>query len=512
MTRFRGRWLDGDDGDEDAAASVEAVFPLMPPPAVVPPEGKLRGKWLDAGEPGPSKGVDAAPGATRSRAKVMANPKWPAPAIGAASLGLLVLGFIAILGDVNVAKALVILPILGWIAYTVAQRFALVDGQPAIVPIMMGGLAIKCVGVQARYWIDLKYYGTSDAKAYAQYGRIIAPGLRHFHLINTGRLEGTNFIRLVTGVVFAITPASFMSGYFVFGFMAYIGSIFFWRAFKKAFPRADDLRYLQVLMFLPSLAFWPSAIGKDAWMMLGVAIASYGVACILTNATFAGWVSFLVGIYMVLAVRPQVGLALFVGLFLAELLRARGSQGAARAGASAILMIVFGGIILSTTAAFLGISSFNKATVSQELNSVGNQTSQGGSQFSPTPVNNPLEFPQGAFTVLFRPMPYEVRSPQELLSAFENVALLGVIVFSLPSVWAVLRRARKQPYILYCLGTLIGFVVEYSTFSNFAIIARERTQITALMLVFICLPRQELVEVVKTHVRAGDPRPKPPTR
>jgi hypothetical protein len=505
MTRFRGRWLDGEDDDDIPKFS---ELPVLPPPSVEASGVPLRGKWLDADGAAPNELPPGAP-AGRKAARVAPIPRWPGPALGAAGIGVLILGFIAILGDVNVAKALIILPVLAWIAYTIAQRLSEADGQPAIIPILMGGLGIKCLGVQARYWIDLKYYGQSDATQYAKYGRLIAPGLRHFHLINTGKIEGTNFIRVVTGFVFAITPASFMSGYFVFGFFSYVGSIFFWRAFKKAFPNSDDLRYLQVLMLLPSLAFWPSAIGKDAWMMLGVAIASYGVACILTNATFSGWAAFVVGIFMVLSVRPQVGLALFVGLFLAEILRARGSQGAGRAGASAILMIVFGSIILSTTAAFLGVHSFNKATVSQELNTVGTRTSQGGSQFTPTPVNNPLEFPQGAFTVLFRPMPYEVSSPPELASAFENAALLGFLFYSLPRIWAIIRRARKQPYILYCMGALIGFVVEYSSFSNFAIIARERTQVTALILVFLCLPRREIVQVVKTHVRAQDPRPKP---
>ena len=140
---------------------------------------------------------------------------------------------------------------------------------------------------------------------------------------------------------------------------------------------------------------------------------------------------------------------------------------------------------------------------------MGGRTSEGRSEFSPTPVNSPVQFPLGAFTVLFRPMPYEVHSPQEFLSAIENVALLGVIVYSLPRLGASLRRARKRPYLLYCLGTIIAFVVEYSSFSNFALIARERTQVTALLLVFICLPRDELVEVAKPQVRSHEPRPKP---
>ena len=77
-----------------------------------------------------------------------------------------------------------------------------------------------------------------------------------------GRLRGTNFIRLVTGFVFALTPGGPMVGFLVFGFMAFIGMVFFWRAFKLAFPKLEDLRYLQWLMLMPSLAF------RLAWLML----------------------------------------------------------------------------------------------------------------------------------------------------------------------------------------------------------------------------------------------------
>ena len=60
-----------------------------------------------------------------------------------------------------------------------------------------------------------------------------------------------------------------MGGYLVFAFMSYIGMVFFWLAFKRALPELPDLRYLQVLMLLPSLAFWPASIGKDSWMVMG---------------------------------------------------------------------------------------------------------------------------------------------------------------------------------------------------------------------------------------------------
>ncbi len=101
----------------------------------------------------------------------------------------------------------------------------------------MGGLAVKFMGVIVRYWIGLQVYGRSDATEYAQWGRDIAPSLRHFHMVNIGRLEGTAFIRFVTGVVFVIMPWwSYMGGFFVFGFMGYLGVIFFWLVFKRECP------------------------------------------------------------------------------------------------------------------------------------------------------------------------------------------------------------------------------------------------------------------------------------
>jgi hypothetical protein len=503
MSRFRGRWLDEEDDNEPPEHELRElpIFPLRMPPLEEPTDAPARGQWLD-NEDAPNEAE--VPHGTH-REKIAAAPRWTGPAQGVAGLLYVLLGFIAILGDINVAKALVVAPVLAYITYSIAQRLAAADGQPAIVPILMGGLAVKFAGVLARYWIGLQVYGRSDATEYEKYGRLIAPGLRHFHLIDIGRLRGTNFVRLVTGVVFAITPASDMAGFLVFGFMAYVGMIFFWRAFKRAFPDAPHLVYLQILVLLPSLAFWPSAIGKDAWMVMGVGVASYGVANILTNRTFLGWAAFIGGVYAVLAVRPQVGVALLVGLVAAELLRSRGSQNAGRAGMSLVLLLVFGSVIMSTTAAFLGISSWSKASVTSELDSVSNRTGEGRSEFAPTPVNSPVQFPKAAFTVMFRPMPYEVHSPQELLSALENVALLGVVALSMRRLWKSFRNIRKQPYLLYCLGAIIAFVVEYSSFSNFALIARERTQVTALLLVFICMPIEKVAQVEGRKARARRP-------
>lgn len=475
MSRLRGRWLD-DEGD-DVGRQL---------PGASTSQHRKRGQWIDD-EPAAHVGGGPRPG----HAPI---PKWVDPAKAAAFVILAFLGGCALLGNSNVAKALVVAPVLAWIAFAVAQRFAKADGEPAIVPILMGGLAVKFCGVMGHYAVSLKVYGRSDATEYMIWGRKIAPGLRQFHVINLGKLQGTNFVRLLTGIVFAITPASAMVGYLVFAFMSYIGMLFFWRALKRAMPSVPNLRYLQAIMLLPSLAFWPASIGKDSWMVMGCGIASYGVANILTDRTVLGWGSFIVGIYAMMEVRPHVGIALLCGLIIAELVRRRGLAGASRAGVSIALLFFFGGIIMSTSAAFLHIGNWSQASVTSELDSVAARTSEGGAEFRPIPVHSPAQFPLAAFTVLFRPMPYETHSPQEMLTAAEDIGMLGFILVTSKRLWAAFRRVRSEPYLLYSLGALSVFVIEYSSFSNFGLLARERSTITALLLVYLCLPKNPTYE------------------
>jgi hypothetical protein len=123
------------------------------------------------------------------------------------------------------------------------------------------------------------------------------------------------------------------------------------------------------------------------------------------------------------------------------------------------------------------------------LNDASAQSADGGSVFSPVVVNNPIQFPLAAATVLYRPLPFEAHSPQEMLTAFEGLVLVGLTIRGLPRILRTLRRGRDLPYVLYCLGAIIVFVYAFSGFSNFGILARERAVIQPLFLVILALPR-----------------------
>ncbi|TMK18682.1 MAG: hypothetical protein E6G68_06830 [Actinobacteria bacterium] len=65
------------------------------------------------------------------------------------------------------------------------------------------------------------------------------------------------------------------------------------------------------------------------------------------------------------------------------------------------------------------------------------------------------------------------------------MVLLGLTCFRIRSVYASFRSARKEPFLLLCFVYLGLFVVAFSTFANFGLLARERSQ--ALPFLFVLL-------------------------
>jgi hypothetical protein len=88
---------------------------------------------------------------------------------------------------------------------------------------------------------------------------------------------------LVLAFVYLVTGTSRWAGSIVFAWLAFGGRLLMWRALRRAVPEADDKRYLLLLLFFPSLLYWPASIGKEALMMLALGVVSYAAAQLLSD-------------------------------------------------------------------------------------------------------------------------------------------------------------------------------------------------------------------------------------
>src|SRR2546425_4623825 len=264
-------------------------------------------------------------------------------------------------------QALTIAPILLLLTVPIAFKIARVEQDRTLVTIIMAAFVAKLLSALVRYYVAFEvYHGATDAAQYDSAAKQLAPQFRRFvFTADVGQLVGTGFGKLLTGFVYAIFGTSRIGGFLVFAWLGFLGLLLFARAFRIGVPDGDWRRYLLLVLFLPSLLYWPSAIGKEAWMMLGLGLCAYGIAC-LFRQRMSGFVPLALGLFAVLMVRPHVSLVLFVGLVFGLLVRRAPARSYAAPVARMFglaILLALGVFLAGQTASFLGQRSLTTESV-----------------------------------------------------------------------------------------------------------------------------------------------------
>jgi hypothetical protein len=390
------------------------------------------------------------------------------------------------------------LPILALLAAFLARRVASSDRNPAMVSFVMAAFAAKMLGAIVRYALGyLLYHGQVDASDYQSYGAALAPKYRAFNFAsNVGGSTGTAFMRKLTAVVYAFGGSSRLGGYLMFSFMSFVGLLLLWRAFCRAVPNGDHRMYGLLVLFLPSFLYWPSAVGKEAWALLTIGVASYGIARVLTRNIVSGLLLFALGLLGVTMLRPHIALTMFCGLILAAAVAKTKRRGGFAPFLRIIVLgalFVVGIVLVARTSSFFGVSSLNTETVNSTLAAASGQTAEGGSAFTPIKFSpaNPVSWVGATVTVLFRPLPFEAHNVTALAASAESVFLIYLMWTRRKRLRSIWREMRLHPYVAYSVGVTFTFIFAFSAFSNFGILSRERTQVMPFFLVLLCLPEYQ---------------------
>jgi len=168
-----------------------------------------------------------------------------------------------------------------------ANRAARRDG-PVIGRIVLVAAGVRVlVAPLFRYWMAFSLYGGfSDSADYHQAGVVLAPLFRHGIYRDLGHISGTRFLEILTGQVYAFIGPTLLGGFMVFSWFSFIGCYLFYRAFRTAYPDGDGRRYALLVFFFPTMLFWPSSIGKEAFMILALGAAALGAAQLFSGPTW----------------------------------------------------------------------------------------------------------------------------------------------------------------------------------------------------------------------------------
>ena len=404
---------------------------------------------------------------------------------------------------------LLTLPLCRW----VASR----TNEPEIAGFLFGAAALKIiVGSTLRYYMVDAVYGAGDSVGYDNAAAELVGPFRQGVFENLGKVTGTRFLEIVNGIVQAMIGQTMVGSFLVFSALAFVGLCFLYLAFCEALPDGDRTLYRRLLFLTPTLWFWPSSVGKEAFLMLCIGAMAYGFARLL-NGRFMGVIFAGLGLWGAAVVRPHIALMFLVGAVVA--LPPPLAGGPARANAlprSArtsfarfmlpLLVLVALPSSLGAAETFFHIEGLNLESATEVRDEVVRRTSSGGSEFVAPDTSNPLGLAAGLVTVVVRPFPWEATEFQVLSSA-EGVVLSVVVIAALWRRRGRILRSLGQRWPRLAGAYVLAFAWGFSAVSNFGILARQRSLMLPMLFV--------IVAAVRRPAAAGRDRalaPQPSTR
>jgi hypothetical protein len=391
--------------------------------------------------------------------------------------------------------ALLLAPVLAILTIPALRRQAMREGDPRLFWLLLVALLVKLIGAMVRHYIAFDIYeGRADAGGYHDVGVHLYSMFREGNF-DTGlpSLTSTHFISFLTGVVYTFIGPTQLGGFLVYSWLGFWGLFFFYRAFVLAVPEGRNLVYARLLFFLPSLVFWPSSIGKEAWMIFTLGMGALGAAHALSRRTLRGIVLMASGLWLAAIVRPHFAGLMAVALAAAYLVRRQRSE--LRQLGPIVKVVAFACLaavaILLVARADRFLRDRDIQTdrgVTGALEATTERTSQGGSEFAPSILDSPARAPAAVVTVLFRPLVFEAHNTQSLIAGIETTFLLLLSLLRLRWLRAALASLRRQPYIAFALVYTGLSIVAMSGFANFGLLARQRVQILPLYLALFVVP------------------------
>jgi hypothetical protein len=436
--------------------------------------------------------------------------------VGGLAAVTVLLGAMAYLLDfsaLDVWTALIVFLVLVCLSVPLFRWVARKERDPWLFKVLFGALLVHLGFALLRYFfIFVIYGGSGDAGVYHEAGATFAHRFRdgdpiHPIPIMDGFPPESRRIGDFTGVLYSITGPSAYAGFFIFTYICFWGQVLVLRGFRAAVPEGDHRRFALLVLFLPSLLFWPASIGKEALMIGCLGVIVYGGALLLApKPKLRGALIFAIGSGLVLLVRPHVALMSIIAFGVAMAVGVVAGFGAgpdARLGGTdrpvgntkgRVLRFFALGLLI----ALAGVGSTRLAEQFDEYQSEGaegaltgalEQSSLGGSEFTPASITGPSRIPAGVVSVIFRPFPWEARNLNSLLAAAEGVLLLALIGIGWRRVVSFPRLALRRPFLVFCAAYVVLFAIGFSFIGNFGILTRQRVQVLPALLIFLALPK-----------------------
>lgn len=304
------------------------------------------------------------------------------------------------------------------------------------------------------FWYSMEY----GADAIAYYNKAVA-GRFDFYF-GTAAVDGLTSL-LVHGLGFGI-----LSCFLVFNIFGTVGLLAFDAALQEVVKNKSVAlkRLATIIVFLPSVSFWSSAIGKDAISFLAIGLALWSA---LNLHKRVGLMFF--AIFLILFVRPHMAGMMVIALAASAMFDPKASM------IKRIFLgtLAFAGVMVMVPFAlqYAGVSDPSSAeSLIEYVEKRQSYNMDGGGGVDIASMSLPMQL----FTYMFRPIIFEARSITAMAAALDNLILLYLFIAG--GIALIKKRKRnftENRKFMWVYAGLAWLVLAMTT-ANLGIAVRQK--------------------------------------
>ena len=295
----------------------------------------------------------------------------------------------------------------------------------------------------------------------------------------SGRFSvGTDAVSAISALLVSGLGLSILGTFLVFNVFGQIGLLAFWGSLKQAtIGKALPIRALVTLIiFLPSVSFWTSALGKDALSFMATGLALWSSLKLSKRGLLMAF-----SILLMLMVRPHMAGIMVLAVTAASLMDSRASiikklvLGLFASGASAAL--------IPFALRYAGVGELVSVEVlSEYIDQRQKYNTEGGGGVDIASMSLPMQM----FTYLFRPMLFEARNLFSLAAAVDNSILLLLFLFGFYSLLHGRKSGLGENRVFMWVYVFGSWLILAMTTANMGIALRQKWMFVP-MLIFLLI-------------------------
>ena len=298
----------------------------------------------------------------------------------------------------------------------------------------------------------------------------------------SGDLEfslGTRAVEVFTSLLTQGFGLSYLGGFLVFQIFGFIGLLGFDASLRDVTKyKSKYIKLLaNIIVFLPSVSFWSSAIGKDSFSFMSVGLALWAALNIQNRLMMM-----IFSILIMLCVRPHIAGIMVIALCISFIFQRRISFGFRVS--LFIISICSVAILIPFALKYAGVGEgANPNEVMNYIEARQGYNLDGGGGVDIASMSLPMKL----FTYMFRPMPFEAHSITSLAASFENLILLLLFMFSIRSLIKNEKIENNQTHnrIFLWVYSLSTWGLLAMTTANLGIAVRQKWMFAPMLIILL---------------------------